>query len=216
MTLHGYICLLEAMEYFLHLFQVGGFMMYPLLLASVLVVAIAAERMIYYRRCRTDMKALAEKLPALLKDNRLTEAKKVAASCDGIVGQLTADAVAHVGTVSDISEYLSGTCAHAAGDLKAFLNYVSAIVTLSPLMGLLGTVIGMIGAFDVLSIAEGQPFAVTGGVAEALVATGFGLFVAILAMVVHVVLSQWANHLISDIESGASLFLSSLSKETQS
>lgn len=204
------------MEKIIHLFTVGGFMMYPLLLASVLVVAIAAERITYYHRCRTDMKALSEKLPTLLKARRFTDAKTAAQSCDGIVGQLTADAAEKIGTVTNISEYLSGSCAHAAGDLKAFLNYVSAIVTLSPLMGLLGTVIGMIGAFDVLSIAEGQPFAVTGGVAEALVATGFGLFVAILAMVVHVVLSQWANHLISDIESGASLFLSSLPKDEAS
>lgn len=204
------------MEKIIHLFTVGGFMMYPLLLASVLVVAIAAERITYYCRCRTDMKALSEKLPTLLKARRFTEAKTAAQSCGGIVGQLTADAAEKIGTVTNISEYLSGSCAHAAGDLKAFLNYVSAVVTLSPLMGLLGTVIGMIGAFDVLSIAEGQPFAVTGGVAEALVATGFGLFVAILAMVVHVVLSQWANHLISDIESGASLFLSSLPKDEAS
>ena len=204
------------MEKIIHLFTVGGFMMYPLLLASVLVVAIAAERITYYRRCRTDMKALSEKLPALLKARRFADAKAAAQACGGIVGQLTADAAKKIGTVTNISEYLSGSCAHAAGDLKAFLNYVSAIVTLSPLMGLLGTVIGMIGAFDVLSIAEGQPFAVTGGVAEALVATGFGLFVAILAMVVHVVLSQWANHLISDIESGASLFLSSLPKDEAS
>lgn len=87
---------------------------------------------------------------------------------------------------------------------------MSAIVTLSPLMGLLGTVIGMIRSFDVLSISEGQPFAITGGVAEALVATGFGLFVAILAMLIHVWLSQWSNKLIGQIESAASLYLASL------
>ena len=201
------------MDYFFHLFQVGGFMMYPLLLASVAVAAIAVERACYYRRCRTDMKLVAEQLPALLKAGDAAGVEKLTAQAGGVVGELLGESARKLSTVVNPSEYLSGAAAHAAGNLKAFLNYVSAIVTLSPLMGLLGTVIGMIGAFDVLSISEGQPFAITGGVAEALVATGFGLFVAIFAMLIHVWLSQWANRLIADIESGSSLFLACLPKE---
>lgn len=69
-------------------------------------------------------------------------------------------------------QYLSGAAAYSAARLKDHLNYVSAIVTLAPLMGLLGTVTGMIRSFDILSISEGQPFAITGGVAEALVGNG--------------------------------------------
>ncbi len=198
------------MEYMIHLFNVGGFMMYPLLLASIFVVAVAAERASLYRRSLTNLDVLEEKLPALLSGRKDREAARVCGEAGGAAGRVLEEASLNLGGVAKPSEYLSGKCTHAASELKANLNYVSAIVTLSPLMGLLGTVIGMIRSFDVLSISEGQPFAITGGVAEALVATGFGLFVAIVAMLIHVWLSQWSNKLIGQIESAASLYLASL------
>ena len=72
---------------------------------------------------------------------------------------------------------------------------------------LLGTVIGMIGSFDVLSTADGQPFAITGGVAEALVCTSTGLFVAIIALIAYTYLSQQVSHYISSIEKLSSVYL---------
>ena len=68
--------------------------------------------------------------------------------------------------------------------LKSRLGVLDTIVTLAPLLGLLGTVVGMIGSFDVMSdVGMGQPHAVTGGVAEALIATATGLLIAILTLV---------------------------------
>lgn len=198
------------MERLLHLFAAGGFMMYPLVLASIAAVAIAVNRSSLYRKSRANLALLTEKLPAFLKSRDFEEAAKVSEQAGGSAGSLVAEACRAANEVENVSEFLSGRAAHEAGRLKALLNYVSAIVTLSPLMGLLGTVLGMIRSFDVLSISEGQPFAITGGVAEALVATGFGLFVAILAMLIHVWLTQWANKLIAEIEAAASLFLASL------
>ena len=92
----------------------------------------------------------------------------------GTVGAVLEKAIAERNAVINAEQYLSGAAAYSAARLKDHLNYVSAIVTLAPLMGLLGTVTGMIRSFDILSISEGQPFAITGGVAEALVATGSG------------------------------------------
>ena len=74
-------------------------------------------------------------------------------------------------------------------------------------MGLLGTVIGMIGSFDILSISEGQPFAITGGVAEALVCTAAGLFVAIIALIAYTYLSQQVSGYVSAIEKISSVYL---------
>ena len=76
----------------------------------------------------------------------------------------------------------------AAAELRAHLNYLSMIVTLSPLFGLLGTIAGMISSFQIFNLQAGQPVAITGGIGEALIATAAGLCVAIFALIVHTVL----------------------------
>ncbi len=68
--------------------------------------------------------------------------------------------------------------------MKKYLPAMDTIITLAPLLGLLGTIVGMISSFDVMSLAGlGQPHAVTGGVAEALIATATGLGVAITTLI---------------------------------
>lgn len=186
--------------------------MYPLLLASFIVIAIAIERMRLYKRAQSDMDLLKANLPRLLSEEKMDEAEALCEKTGGVVGELLLNTLSHRTMVANSTEFLNGQAQEAAVKLKENLNYVSAIVTLSPLMGLLGTVIGMIGSFNVLSIAEGEPFAVTGGVAEALVATAFGLLVAILAMLVFVWLQQVSNKLIADIETGATLYTTCLKK----
>ena len=156
----------------LHLFHAGGFMMYPLLLCSIIVVTIFIERFRFYHANRSNIEKLTKEIPELLAANDL-----------------------------------EGAASHAAGVLKSYLNYLDVIVTLSPLMGLLGTVIGMIGSFNVLSVAEGQPFAITGGVAEALVCTASGLFVAIIALIAYTYLSQQVSNFVSQMEKLGSLYL---------
>ena len=187
--------------------------MWPLLLASIITIAIAVERSIFYRRSQTDMGELHAHLPVLLRAGKLEEAQVLCEKVGGIAGAVLAQTLKDRATTQNPAQYLSGAASYAAARLKDYLNYVSAIVTLSPLMGLLGTVTGMIRSFDILSISEGQPFAITGGVAEALVATGFGLLVAIIAMIVYVWLSQKANRLIEDIEAASSQYLACLVKE---
>lgn len=196
----------------LSLFQAGGLVMYALLAASIIVLAIAAERLSVYRRAKTDMDLIKAQLPELLSGERFDEALALCDKAGGVVGELLATTIQHRQYVANPCEFLAGQAQEAAGRLKENLNYVSAIVTLAPLMGLLGTVIGMIGSFNVLTIAEGEPFAVTGGVAEALIATAFGLLVAIMAMIVFVFLQQVANKRIADIEVGASVYSTTVSR----
>ena len=81
---------------------------------------------------------------------------------------------------------------------------------MATLLGLLGTVTGMIGSFSVLSISEGQPFAITGGVGEALIATATGLIVAIIALILHTYLVQQQDILISQIEDTSAMYMAEL------
>ncbi len=193
----------------INLFLAGGYVMWPILFASIATVAIAVERYRFYKASDSDMLLLKAKLPLLMHSGKVSEAKALCQKAGGILGDTLSDAIDKSHTSINLNDYIEGSLTQAASHIRANLNYLSAIVTLSPLLGLLGTVTGMINAFDILSISDGQPFAITGGVAEALIATAFGLFVAILALIVHVWLSQMANRLITNIETGANHFLAS-------
>ena len=193
--------------YFLHLFHAGGFMMYPLLLCSIIVVAIFFERYRYYSSHRSNTERLSAVMTDSLNRGDIEGLKDALKTDGGIPAGVLLSAVNVYGTKAHQATIIEGAVAHAAGLLKNYLNYLDVIVTLSPLMGLLGTVIGMIGSFGVLSTAEGQPFAITGGVAEALVCTATGLFVAIIALIAYTYLSQQVSHYISSIEKLSSVYL---------
>ncbi|MBM6705107.1 MotA/TolQ/ExbB proton channel family protein, partial [Sutterella massiliensis] len=169
----------------LHLFAAGGLIMYPILLASVAAIAIAIERHRYYKQSKTDLALIERELPALLTSADYAAAEALCVKAKGLASEVLREGIGKIRLGLDQRELLEGQASRAAASVRENLNFVSAIVTLSPLLGLLGTVTGMIRSFDVLSVAEGEPFAITEGVAEALIATAFGLFVAILALVIH-------------------------------
>ena len=99
-----------------------------------------------------------------------------------------------------------------AGHLRAHLNYLGMIVTLSPLLGLLGTISGMISSFNVFSMQAGEPTAITGGIGEALIATATGLCVAIMALVIHTVLAQKLDEILTALDKVTSVILAECGK----
>lgn len=165
------------------------------------------ERYRYYSSHRSDTERLSAVMTDSLDRGDIEGLKDALKADGGIPAGVLLSAVNVYGTKAHQATIIEGAATHAAGLLKNYLNYLDVIVTLSPLMGLLGTVIGMIGSFDVLSTADGQPFAITGGVAEALVCTATGLFVAIIALIAYTYLSQQVSHYISSIEKLSSVYL---------
>ena len=91
-----------------------------------------------------------------------------------------------------------------SGHLRAHLNYLGMIVTLSPLLGLLGTISGMISSFNVFSMQAGEPTAITGGIGEALIATATGLCVAIFSLVIHTYFVQRLDEMLATLDKAAS------------
>ena len=85
------------------------------------------------------------------------------------------------------------------------LYYLNVIVTMAPLLGLLGTISGMISSFSVFNVTAGQATAITGGVGEALIATAMGLCVAIAALTVHAYFTQRVENIVTDMELCCSL-----------
>ncbi len=183
------------------LFQKGGLVMYPLLLCSIIVVAVAVERFLFYRAAETDIDKLLDGLGPRLDKGDRAGALAVCRGAKGLAATVLAEGLKHdYADNRGLENALSGAASLAAATLRERLNYLDTIVTLAPLLGLLGTVFGMISSFSVLNIRSGQPQAITGGVGEALVATAAGLLVAVLALVVHSYYIHRLNAIITGME----------------
>lgn len=127
------------MSQFIQTFLTGGFMMWPLLAASIVTIAIAVERSVFYRRSASDMQVLQGEFLSAVRAKNFDAAAALCTKAGGTVGSVLEKAIAERNAVINAEQYLSGAAAYSAARLKDHLNYVSAIVTLAPLMGLLGT-----------------------------------------------------------------------------
>ena len=142
----------------LELFHQGGLVMYPLLLCSIIAIAILVERVRTYRAAQSNMNRLREEVPVLAAANNLKKALEALCAEDGGVAAEMLTSAIYRDTVKSKNAALQGAAGAIAGRLRARLSYLETIVTLAPLLGLLGTVTGMISSFSVLSVSDGQPF----------------------------------------------------------
>jgi Biopolymer transport proteins len=181
-------------------FQKGGFVMYILLLCSIFVVSIAIERWFYFRRADSG-RDFAMKYCQALDSDHWPLAKELADSTSGdlalILNAAMKKACKAAKHTASYAEIQSGI---ALANLRNRLYYLSVVVTMAPLLGLLGTISGMITAFSIFNLQSGQPAAITGGIGEALIATAMGLCVAIIAMMVHAYFIQRLDRIVTDME----------------
>lgn len=192
------------------LFNKGGVVMYPILMASIITFMITIERYLYYKRSKTNVTIIENELPEKLMKKDFKGAEQICSNAGGIAGLVLLHGLKNIHHLGSQHEVLQGVANRSAYILKKYLNLISVIVTMAPLLGLLGTVIGMFQSFNVLAVSDSQPFAITGGVGEALIATATGLMVAILSLSLHTFLLHRANSLIADIEYVSTIYLTAL------
>lgn len=186
-------------------FRKGGPVMYVLLLCSIFVAAIGIERWLYFSRMDAG-RAFARSFYGCMTGGRYDEAERLIHEAGGLLPEILRQAVSRCsqaeGSVTAFMELQSGI---ALSRLRQRLYYLQVIVTMAPLLGLLGTISGMISAFSVFNLESGQSAAITGGVGEALIATAMGLCVAILSLLVHAYFSQRVENIVTDMEQSFSL-----------
>ncbi len=188
-------------------FQRGGPVMYLLLLCSLSVAAIAIDRFLFYRRAQAGSKELLERMAAVRGNEFLALSSE---ANDSVTAFLLKAGVKAAQGSGDVILAVESAYSEAAMELRARLNYLSMIVTMAPLLGLLGTIFGMIESFNVFSLSAEEPLAITGGIGEALTATAFGLCVAIFALVVHTVFAQRLDHILAIMDRASAVTLSAL------
>lgn len=185
-------------------FQKGGLVMYALLLASIFVVAIGIERWMYFRLHDTGRK-FAQDFSLCMANADFSGARALAEQSRGATANILFASMKKYGAGDDAATYIEVQSGIELSKFRKRLYYLSVIVTMAPLLGLLGTISGMISAFSVFNIESGQATAITGGVGEALIATAMGLCVAIVALSVHAYFTQRMDDIVTDMEQCFSL-----------
>jgi biopolymer transport protein ExbB len=163
-------------------FTRGGPVMWPILACALTAVAVVGERTFWWWResLKRDLLTREEILGAL-ENSDIEAAKKIAEGSGDPVVRMIHHSLNHVqSTKTDALQMAAGIELERAG---RFLNIMDTLVTLAPLLGLLGTVTGLMRAFLKVGSAELAVSAVTGGIGEALIATACGLGIAITSLV---------------------------------
>ncbi len=195
----------------------GGVLVIPILLCSVLALAIFLERMIRFARLRSRGSGLAEKAIELLGKGRPDDARKVVEESDSPMGRVLSRAL----DVRDqdretVETVLAHSTEEEVRDLSSYLQALATIGNIAPLLGLLGTVMGMIKAFMVIQEMGGKVNAVVlaGGIWEAMLTTALGLAVALPTMVAHSYLLARVERYEARLQDGAVTFITALFRKS--
>ncbi len=189
----------------LELIKAGGFVMWPIILCSIIALAISAERFWSLQSKRVNPKNLVAQVWQWEKVGHL-DAKRIQdlRSASPLGRVLAAGLVNRRHEREVMKESIEEVGRHVAHDLERFLNTLGTIASITPLLGLLGTVIGMIKVFAVITAqGVGDPAVLAGGISEALITTAAGLTVAIPSLMFYRYFRGRVDELIVSMEQEA-------------
>ncbi len=165
----------------------GGWLMVPILACSVAVIAIAIERYWALRPARVVPPALLHQVWSWLKSHQVTRQKIQELRDSSPLGKILAAGLSNAGHGRDImKDSIEEAANQVIHDLERYLAILGTVAAIAPLLGLLGTVIGMIKVFSAIMLqGTGNAAVLAGGISEALITTAAGLSVAIPALICH-------------------------------
>jgi biopolymer transport protein ExbB len=180
----------------------GGIVMIPLLLCSIVALIISIERWLYLRSAGADTSRMMSKLRAALERGSPEEARGVCEATPGPVARVLAATVAHFDLPKeDLREVAREVALAEQPELDKRLPVLATVVTIAPLLGLLGTIAGLMRIFHAVSGDQlGGTAGLSGGIAEALITTFTGLAIAIPFLVVYNALSAQVDGVVNEIE----------------
>ena len=193
----------------LEIVKAGGWLMVPIVVASIVAVAIFFERLWTLQTKRVAPASLTTEIWELVRQNQLDSRQIARVAQSSPLGQVLAAGLAHRHSPREvIRESIEDTGRHAVHELERYLGPLGTIAAISPLLGLLGTVSGMIRAFSALAgdVAASKPLLLAQGVSEALVCTAAGLLVGIMAFGAYALFRTRAGRLTADLESATTQF----------
>lgn len=182
--------------------KAGGPVMVPIILASIIAAAIFLERLWTLQQRRVMPAELTEKVWKWVEQRQIQDKHILALQQNSPLGKILAAGLANRHRDRAIlKEAIEDTGRHVVHELERFIGTLGTIASISPLMGLLGTVIGMIRTFNAIRTEGiGDPAALGGGIAEALITTAAGLTIAIPALLGYKYLRGRVSNLVVEME----------------
>jgi biopolymer transport protein ExbB len=185
--------------------RAGGPIMWPIILCSIAAAAIILERMWTLQEKRVLPGDLVQKIWQLVEANQINDKIIAALEQNSPLGKVLAAGLANRHRPREVMmERLEDAGRHVVHELERFLNTLGTIAGVSPLLGLLGTVTGIIKAFNAIQAGGmGDPRMLSGGIAEALITTAAGLCVAIPALIAYRYLRGKVDRIVVAMEKDA-------------
>lgn len=205
----------------LEFMQKGGPVMYVILLCSIVAFAVVIERFLQLRKARIDTDKFMGEISNLLKRNRIMEAIDMCNQTPGPISQVVkAGILKHDRSKPEIREAIEDAAVGEIPILEKNLSMLATVAHIAPLLGLLGTVTGMVRAFQVIeqkatALQPVNPKDLAGGIWEALLTTVFGLCVAIPTYVAYNYFVTKVNGFILEMEKSATDLVNLLAARRQ-
>ena len=185
--------------------RAGGPLMWPIILCSIAAAAITLERLWTLQDRRVLPRELTSKVWQLIESNQVNDKVIAALEQNSPLGRVLAAGLNNRHRSREVMmERLEDAGRHVIHELERFLNTLGTIATMSPLLGLLGTVTGIIKSFNAIQAGGvGDPRALSGGIAEALICTAAGLVVAIPSLFAYRLLRSKVDGIVIAMEKDA-------------
>ncbi len=194
----------------------GGMLVIPILFCSVIAVAIFFERIIQFAKMRSRGEGLAGKAVGLLIRGDENAALKISDESNSPMGRVLVEAIKAKGLDRDMMEtVIVNATDEEVRNLSTHIQTLATIGNIAPLLGLLGTVVGMIKAFMVIQQMGGKVNAavLAGGIWEAMLTTALGLAVALPTMVAHSYLVARIDKYEARLQNGSVMFMKSIAEK---
>ena len=187
----------------------GGPFMWPLLACSVLIITISIERSWFLQNRLVSPKGLPNQIINLVKNDIMSTKQAHEISSLSSLGFLLINCLKYKDLKRDnLESKIEEKAIEVKYSLERYLSVLGTVATISPLLGLLGTVVGMITAFTGLTENTGaNPDLLAAGISQALITTAFGLFIAVPGLVLHKYFEQKVNYLLINLQKEVSGFI---------
>jgi biopolymer transport protein ExbB/TolQ len=201
-------------------FQGGGAMMYPIAVVLVIGAAIAIERYIVLTQTSVRNRGLWNEIAPLLAQGNFKGAVQVTSRSNAVIGQILSYGLARISTSSrrdDVEKAMEESLMDVVPRLEKRTHYLATFANLATLLGLLGTVVGLINAFAAVATVNPADKAnlLSASISVAMNCTAFGLMTAVPLLVIHAVLQTKTTELIDSLEMASVKFLNAVTERAK-